>query len=179
MSNLTGSHEDLIKLYGHVSPVQYPTRYILDLESNELEVKPQLLHSNGHLPLGGADFPLINPLVQSGELAGSGTGYNYAWMNGFREVYHVDSVYKLDIKTGNTICRHEDGYVPSEGVFVPLPDGYNEDDGILIHQWLSLVEDKKPKVTFINAKNLNLIAELEIPVNLPFGIHGIVVDIDL
>jgi len=100
-------------------------------------------------------------------------------MNGFREVFNVDSVYKLDIETGNTICRKKEGFVPSEGIFVVRPESKEEDDGILIHQWLSLLPDQKPTLTFLNASDLSMIAELEFPVDyLPVGIHGMVFQLE-
>ena len=95
-------------------------------------------------------------------------------MNGFREVFNVDSVYKLDVTTGEPICRKETGFVPSEGIFVPHPQAEAEDEGVLLHQWMSLLPDAKPKLMILDAKDLHLIAELEFPVNLPVGIHGMV-----
>ena len=95
-------------------------------------------------------------------------------MSAFREVFSVDSVYKLDVRTGSTICRRRESYTVSEGIFVPRAGSDEEDDGIIIHQWLSLLPENNPKLTFLNASNLALIAELEFPVNLPVGIHGMV-----
>ena len=74
-------------------------------------------------------------------------------MNGFRQVFNVDSVYKLDVESGESICRHKDGYVISEGIFVARnPESTNEDDGVVIHQWLPLARDKKPRLTILDAK---------------------------
>ena len=81
--------------------------------------------------------------------------YNYAWVAGFRQVFNVDSLYKLDIETGETICRCKSGYVIGEGIFVPRPsptDGGDEDDGVVINQWLSLTTDKRPRVTILDAR---------------------------
>ena len=96
-------------------------------------------------------------------------------MNAFREVFNVDSVYKLQVSTGETICRKIKGYVPGEGRFVANPQGQNEDDGVLIHQWMPLTTDDKPLLTILNAVDLSLIAELEFPMSfLPVGIHGMI-----
>ena len=96
-------------------------------------------------------------------------------MNAFREVFNVDSVYKLEVSTGESICRKIKGYVPGEGRFVANPDGENEDDGVLLHQWMPLTTDDKPLLTILNAKDLSLIAELEFPMSfLPVGIHGMI-----
>ena len=101
--------------------------------------------------------------------------YDYVWLNAFREVFNVDSVYKLEVSTGETICRKMKGYVPGEGRFVANPDGINEDDGVLLHQWMPLTTDDKPLLTILNAADLSLIAELEFPMLfLPVGIHGMI-----
>ena len=67
------------------------------------------------------------------------------------------------------------GFVPGEGRFVAHPEGENEDDGVLLHQWMPLTTDDKPLLTILNAKDLSLIAELEFPMSfLPVGIHGMI-----
>ena len=60
-ANLTGDYNDLINVYNHVAPVQYPTRYEINLnkEDNSM-LTPKLMHKDGHLPVGGADFPMVN-----------------------------------------------------------------------------------------------------------------------
>ena len=83
--------------------------------------------------------------------------YNYAWVAGFRQVFNVDSLYKLDVETGETICRCKNGYVIGEGIFVPRPQSStkqtaNEDNGVVINQWLSLTTDKRPRVTILDAR---------------------------
>ena len=46
-----------------MSPVQYPTRYVINLhDEDDKMLLPNLLHKNGQLPYGGADFPMINYL---------------------------------------------------------------------------------------------------------------------
>ena len=80
--------------------------------------------------------------------------YNYAWVAGFRQVFNVDSIYKLDLETGNTICRKKNGFVISEGIFVPrsVGDGSDEDNGVVINQWLPLTSQNKPRLTILDAK---------------------------
>ena len=67
-------------------------------------------------------------------------------------MFNVDSLYKLDVETGETICRCKDGYVIGEGIFVPRPGSSDEDDGLVINQWLSLTTDKRPRVTIVDAR---------------------------
>jgi len=44
-----------------VAPVQYPSRYILDMDQPDgTLITPTLMHKDGHLPKGGADFPSVN-----------------------------------------------------------------------------------------------------------------------
>jgi len=171
-ANLTGDHHDLKKIYEHVAPVQEPMRYTLDLEDDDDTVYiPKKLAGDGFLPAGGADFPVINKKRVAKR------DYQFAWFNGFREVFNVDSVYKLNVETGESICRKRTGYVPSEGVFIPNPNGESEDDGILMHQWLPLLKTNRPKLVILDASNLKILAELEYPVDfLPVGIHGMVYD---
>ena len=50
-----------MNVYNHVAPVQYPTRYELRLsDENDSMLTPQLMHKDGQLPHGGADFPMVN-----------------------------------------------------------------------------------------------------------------------
>ena len=50
-----------MNIYNHVTPVQYPTRYELRLsDENDSMLTPQLMHKDGQLPHGGADFPMVN-----------------------------------------------------------------------------------------------------------------------
>lgn len=96
-------------LFLQVAPVQVPVRFVFDLSDNENKnrLTPQKLYQNGHLPGGGADYPVINYVKDSQK------NYEHVWMNGFREVFNVDSIYRLDLSTGASICRFMDGYVPT------------------------------------------------------------------
>ena len=54
---------EYVLLSSQVSPVQYPTRYVINLhDEDDKMLLPNLLHKNGQLPYGGADFPMINYL---------------------------------------------------------------------------------------------------------------------
>jgi carotenoid cleavage dioxygenase-like enzyme len=43
----------------------------------------------------------------------------------------IDNIVKVDVSTGQTTTRLEDGCYPGEAVFVPSPDSSAEDEGVL------------------------------------------------
>ena len=105
-----------------MSPLQTPVRFEFDLsdKSRSTKLSPRPLHKLGHLPLGGADFPVINydkklviiRYAVTIKLTYSGKKNEYAFFGGFREVFAADSVYQMKIETGETICRFKHGYIP-------------------------------------------------------------------
>jgi len=169
MANYTSSNSELPDIFHFVAPLQTPVRFEFDLNdfSRSTKVEPRPLFKKGHLPSGGADFPVINYGIQRGQ------NYDYAFFGGFREVFAVDSLYQLKISTGESICRFKEGYLPAEPRFVAKPGSTGETDGVILIIWMPLLPELRPMLNILNPETLGLIAELELPVSfLSAGVHG-------
>ena len=104
--------------------------------------------------------------------AHAGKPYRYVWGTGIRSPGDfLDSIVKVDTKTGDVARWYEDGVYPGEPVFVPAPSAKAEDDGVL----LSVVLDIKKDVSFLlvlDASSLTEKARAEAPHAIPFHFHG-------
>jgi len=65
-----------------------------------------------------------------------------------------------------------------EPLFVPDPNGEDEDDGILISCLIRAIEGRKCGIVFINAKTMTEIARAEFDNFIPLSIHGIFIPSD-
>ena len=98
--------------------------------------------------------------------------YQYAYAVGqSNDSIYLDLLVKLDLKNNNTIKWQQEFCFPSEPVFITKPDGPAEDDGLI----LSVVLDTKKQTSFLlilDAKNMQEIAQAQMPNIMPFGFHG-------
>jgi len=95
--------------------------------------------------------------------------------------YHTfaDGIIKLDMaspspssSSPHTKVWRKPGHTPSEPIFVPRPDGKDEDDGVL----LSVVLDEqamRSSMVVIDAKEMTEIARAEMGGVFPIGFHGV------
>ncbi|PIC43605.1 hypothetical protein B9Z55_004278 [Caenorhabditis nigoni] len=84
-------------------------------------------------------------------------------------------VVKADLKTGNHLIwnRENEHQICGEPIFVPNPEGVEEDDGILIVPIMTISEKQPPFVLILDAKTLKETARFEIPEErIPLGFHG-------
>ena len=82
----------------------------------------------------------------------------------------VNALVKIDVQTGQHVHWHQPGCWPGEPVFVPEPDGA-EDDGVNI----SIVLNANAAHSFIlvlDAKSFTEVARLDLPIAIPFMLHG-------
>jgi carotenoid cleavage dioxygenase-like enzyme len=82
-----------------------------------------------------------------------------------------DRLAKVDVRTSTKRHWHVPGCYPGEPVFVPTPDGQDEDDGVL----LSVVLDSRRGGSFLlvlDARTMEECARAEAPHVIPFGFHG-------
>ncbi|XP_053399939.1 beta,beta-carotene 15,15'-dioxygenase-like [Mercenaria mercenaria] len=88
---------------------------------------------------------------------------------------HFNTVMKIDINTKTFKEWSEDNCYPSEPVFVPNPDGTEEDDGVLL-SCVNNSEFDKGKNAFLlmlDAKSMTEIARAEFDVSrFTNGFHG-------
>jgi beta,beta-carotene 9',10'-dioxygenase len=115
------------------------------------------------------EMPWVHPKL-------GGRPYRYAYGYGFENSGNLnDCLFKIDVQDSDTannyVSWNEDGCYPSEGVFVPRPDGSVEDDGVV----LSLVFDSRSDESFLlilDATSFDEIARAPTPFPIPFGLHG-------
>jgi carotenoid cleavage dioxygenase-like enzyme len=132
-----------------------------------------------HVPLGSeapvtrrtlAEVPLELPRINYERCAGR--PYRYLWGTGIEvEGNFVDSIVKVDTKTGTAATWYRAGLYPGEPVFVPSPAAKAEDDGVL----LSIVLDTAADRSFLLVLDAGTLAELaraNAPHPIPFHFHG-------
>jgi carotenoid cleavage dioxygenase-like enzyme len=82
-----------------------------------------------------------------------------------------NSIQKLNVETGKTLNWERENCYPGEAVFVPRNDNLSECNGVL----LSIVyhaQGQHSSLIMLDANNMQLLAEVFLPIHLPFGLHG-------
>jgi torulene dioxygenase len=119
------------------------------------------------------ELPVVAPSVYNKPYR-----YAYGIARLHPEVHHAiaDSIIKLDMSSPSsssmTKVWSKPNHTPSEPVFVPHPNGKDEDDGVL----LSIVLDEqatKSSMVVIDAKEMKEIARADMEVVFPIGFHGV------
>ncbi|KAM9299371.1 carotenoid-cleaving dioxygenase, mitochondrial-like [Gastrophryne carolinensis] len=188
LQNLRKSGQALDEIYNSVAKA-YPRRFVLPLDKCSEETPPQPLsystataakkadgevwctHENLHdhtLDLCGFEFPQINYAKYNTKK------YRYMYGCGFQHLVG-DSLLKVDVETKKAKVWKEDGYYPSEPIFVPHPDSVEEDDGVILSAVLTPHQNKNTFLLILNAKDFTEIGRAEVPVQIPYGFHGIFV----
>jgi carotenoid cleavage dioxygenase-like enzyme len=137
-----------------------------------------------HLPLdGGAATSTVQSderleLPRIHEKVARAQPYQFVYGVGERGAgTFTDQLVKIDVETGAAQVWREDGTYPGEPVFVPRPDGTQEDEGAV----LSVVLDPDAARSFLlvlDAASFEERARAPVPHALPFGFHGQFVDGD-
>ena len=134
-------------------------RYVINLNSKNCN---QIITStNTH------EFPRINYKFCNG------TNYQFVYTNFITHpgAQFFNAIQKLNIQTGNTQHWEKTNYYLGEAVFVPKIDSKLEDEGVL----LSIAFDASTNLSslvIIDALSMHLLAEIFLPLHLPFGLHG-------
>ncbi|KAM3920985.1 carotenoid-cleaving dioxygenase, mitochondrial-like [Leptodactylus fuscus] len=186
LENLRKSGDDLTKLLQQVATF-YPRRFVLPLDDRvKDDVATQPLnystataakkgdgkiwctHENLHdhtLDSCGLEFPQINYAKYNTKK------YRFFYGCGFQHLVG-DSLIKVDVETKKAKVWKEDGYYPSEPIFVPYPDAVDEDDGVILSAVLTPHQSKNIFLLVLDAKDFTEIARAEAPVRIPYGFHG-------
>jgi torulene dioxygenase len=113
------------------------------------------------------ELPTINPLY-----ATKRHRYVYSLAHLGRSTA-ADSIVKTDMETRAALFWNiSPGHNPGEAIFVPRPDGSEEDDGVL----LSVVLDGKKKKSYLvclDAKTMTELGRAEIGFAVGLGFHGV------
>ncbi|KAM8927666.1 carotenoid-cleaving dioxygenase, mitochondrial-like [Pelodytes ibericus] len=191
LQNLRKSGQALEEVNNQVAK-SYPRRFVLPLETNstakldentcplkystatavkQADGKLWCTHENLHdhtLGLSGFEFPQINYSKYNAKK------YRFFYGCGFQHLVG-DSLLKVDITTKEAKVWSEEGFYPSEPIFVPHPESTEEDDGILLSAVLTPHQDKNTFLLIMDAKEFTEIGRAEVPVQMPYGFHGIFV----
>ncbi|KAF1764060.1 hypothetical protein GCK72_004006 [Caenorhabditis remanei] len=87
----------------------------------------------------------------------------------------LPGIVKADLANGrHKVWRRENvQQVCGEPIFVPDPDGVEEDDGILIVPVMTISDGQRPFVLILDARNITEIARFTIPeARIPLGFHA-------
>lgn len=112
------------------------------------------------------DLPTMNPRFRMRE-----SRYVYSVLNRGLSTF-FDGLSKVDMKTGEV--RYWDnpkGHTPGEAIFVPNPEGMEEDDGVL----LSVVLDGFRKTSYLvclDARTMGELGRADVQCVVGFGFHG-------
>ncbi len=115
-----------------------------------------------------SEFAMVNPLNQ-------GLNARYSWMATAKQLQGnapLQSIKKLDLINGDSISWSASprGFV-SEPQFVAKPNTDTEDEGwIIVLIWNG--EFQRSELIIIDSQSMNEIAALELPIVIPYGLHG-------
>ncbi|XP_063799275.1 carotenoid-cleaving dioxygenase, mitochondrial-like [Pseudophryne corroboree] len=189
LQNLRKSGHALNEIYKQVAKA-YPRRFVLPLDikakedvvtqplnyttataAKKADGKVWCSHENLHdhtLDLLGLEFPQINYAKYNTKK------YRFLYGCGFQHLVG-DSLIKLDVETKKAKIWKEEGFYPSEPIFVPYPNSVEEDDGVLLSAVLTPDQNKSTFLVILDAKDFTEMARAEVPVQIPYGFHGMFV----
>ncbi|XP_048098900.1 beta-carotene 15, 15-dioxygenase 2, like isoform X2 [Alosa alosa] len=191
LENLSkASGEELDKFYNGLC-TNLPRRYVLPLDVNDqtpvnenmvtlpfctakavkmADGRIYCVHENLYgddlLAFGGLEFPQINYNNYNTRK------YRYYYSCGFGHVFS-DSLLKMDVETKELKSWRYPGLYPSEPVFVPSPEATDEDDGVVMSVIITPREEKSTFLLVLDAKTFTELGRAEVPVNIPYGTHGV------
>lgn len=97
--------------------------------------------------------------------------YRYCYGVGRKSAAFDDRLHKVDVERASAETWHEAGLHPGEALFVPDPNGEEEDDGALLSVALDVEEERSCLLVF-DAAAFEEVARAYLPDALPFGFHG-------
>ncbi|KAM8927667.1 carotenoid-cleaving dioxygenase, mitochondrial-like [Pelodytes ibericus] len=187
LQNLRKSGQALDEVYNSIAQ-SFPRRYVIPLNIDspqDIELNPlssttatiikksdgkvwcthENLYDQSLEDLGGLEFPAIHYSKYNTK------HYRYLYGCGFQHIVG-SSLVKLDLETKQFLVWQEDGFYPSEPVFIPSPDSYEEDDGVILSAVVTPHLDRKTFLLILDAKTFREIGRAGVPVQMPYGFHG-------
>lgn len=117
------------------------------------------------------ELPRIHPSYD-------GQVYHFVYASDIRKPYLPEDqrkVYKINVEKKAVLSWQEPFCYPGEPVFVTLPNGTKEDEGIV----LVVIMNLKSSISFLlclDASSFKEIARAEVPHQIPPGLHGQLLD---
>uniref|UniRef100_A0A3P9J4S0 Carotenoid-cleaving dioxygenase, mitochondrial n=2 Tax=Oryzias TaxID=8089 RepID=A0A3P9J4S0_ORYLA len=124
------------------------------------------LHGDDLHEYGGLEFPQINYSRCNTK------PYRYFYGCGFRHMVG-DSLLKVDLQDKTLKVWQLKGFYPSEPIFVPAPEAVEEDEGVILSVVLTPSQDKGTFLLVLDAKTFEEVGRANVPINIPYGFHGI------
>ncbi|XP_060643014.2 carotenoid-cleaving dioxygenase, mitochondrial isoform X1 [Anolis sagrei] len=152
----------------NLSPLSYTSATAVKEADGKIWCAYDSLHDEDLEKAGGLEFPQINYSYCNGKK------YRYFYGCGFGNVIG-DSLIKMDLKTKEMKIWQQDGMYPSEPVFVPEPNSGTEDSGVILSVVLTPDQNQGSFLLVLDAKNFTELGRAEVPVQIPYGFHGIFV----
>ncbi|CAH2320158.1 beta,beta-carotene 9, 10 -oxygenase isoform X1 [Pelobates cultripes] len=150
------------------NPLSYTTASVMRKADGKVWCTHENLYDSTLEDLGGLEFPAINYLKYNTKK------YRYFYGCGLQH-FAGTSLLKVDVGTKQVMVWQEDGFYPSEPVFVPCPDANEEDDGVILSVVVSPRQEKKASLLILDAKSFMEMGRAVIPVKLAYGLHGLFV----
>ncbi len=82
-----------------------------------------------------------------------------------------DRILKIDVKTKKSTHWSSKNCYPGEPIFVANKNPHTEDDGVLLSTVLD-AHNNRSFILVLNAQTLHEVARMELPLALPFSLHG-------
>ncbi|XP_073513266.1 carotenoid-cleaving dioxygenase, mitochondrial-like isoform X5 [Phyllobates terribilis] len=152
----------------NINPLSYSTATAEERADGTLWCTPENLYDRTFEDIGSLDFPAINYSQYNTKK------YRYFYASGLQHIIG-SCLLKVDVNTKQYMIWQEDGFYPSEPVFVPSPHSCAEDDGVILSVVVSPRPNKATFLLILDAKNFKEIGRAEVSVQIPCGFHGIFV----
>uniref|UniRef100_F7F493 Carotenoid-cleaving dioxygenase, mitochondrial n=1 Tax=Ornithorhynchus anatinus TaxID=9258 RepID=F7F493_ORNAN len=152
----------------NLSPLTYSTAKAMRGEDGKIWCCPENLHHEDLEEEGGLEFPQINYSRCNSQR------YRFFYGCGFRHLVG-DSLIKVDVETKKLKVWREDGFYPSEPVFVPAPGASEEDGGVILSMVVTPNQNESAFLLVLDAETFEELGRAEVPVQMPYGFHGIFV----
>ncbi|XP_015273498.1 PREDICTED: beta,beta-carotene 9',10'-oxygenase [Gekko japonicus] len=148
---------------------QHHTRFhVVNKHTGKIWCTYEGLHDESLRAAGGMEFPQIN------YARCNGTQYRFFYAAGFTHIVGT-SLVKVDTKTKEMKMWKEEGMYPSEPVFVPDPKGTGEDSGVILSVVVTPKHNQGTFLLVLDAEKFTELGRAEVPVQIPYGFHGIFV----
>nr|XP_056716223.1 carotenoid-cleaving dioxygenase, mitochondrial-like [Euleptes europaea] len=150
----------------NLNPLSYASAKAMKEADGKIWCTYESLHDESLKEAGGLEFPQINYTLCNGKK------YRFVYGCGFGHMVG-DSLVKIDTKTKEVKIWKEKGTYPSEPVFVPDPNATGEDSGVILSVVVTPKQNQGTFLLILDAENFTELGRAEVPVQIPYGFHGI------